>query len=263
MIANKRKFLRSVNGPSENAESISSRDRQSDRARTCALSSEKLSDHVVACELGNIMNKEILINMLMNKSLPDEFNHIRGLRDVKDVKFTTNPEYAADSSSSPFICPITRMEFNGLQPFVIIWTTGYVLSEKSIREMGNQSLQAEYGPFTDEDIVRLLPSDDEQVDIMKTLTEKRQKIKNDKKVKKRSIEDVESNAVPSKISSAVIPLSKKLLQAESIVSAAAKSVQLHAANSGVYKNLFHKDKEADKHDRDLFMSVAGIRYTLK
>lgn len=46
------------------------------------------------------------------------------------------------------------MEFNGIQPFVFIWSTGWVLSEKAVREIGVEGLNAEYGPFSESDIIR-------------------------------------------------------------------------------------------------------------
>lgn len=53
-----------------------------------------------------------------------------------------------------FCCPVTRVEMNGVHPFVVVWTTGHVLSEKALKEVGAGALQVEYGPFAEEDVIR-------------------------------------------------------------------------------------------------------------
>jgi hypothetical protein len=55
---------------------------------------------------------------------------------------------------------------------------------------------------------------------------------------------------------------KALTSASSLTKAAGGEVAAQSEKSSVFKNLFHTDGEADKKDRDLFMSVAGFRYTL-
>ena len=109
------------------------------RSSTCTQSSQPLNEPIVICELGNLYNKDILIQALISKSLISSCNHIRGLKDVKDAIFVHNNDDNNDdkkSNSNRFICPVTRLEFNGSLPFVLIWSTGYVLSEKAIREVG-------------------------------------------------------------------------------------------------------------------------------
>ena len=107
-----------------------------------------------------------------------EFRHVSKMKDVKEVVFYTNPQYEhakstgsssssgsssgsggsssivegttsslANEGPSPYACPVTGIEFNGRHPFVVLWTTGYVLSEKALKVMGAPALQAEYGPF--------------------------------------------------------------------------------------------------------------------
>lgn len=144
----------------------------------------------MACEMGNLYNKEAVINALLNKTLNAKFAHIRGLKDLKTLKLTPNPNYSVQNEHDgalpiQFICPITGMEFNGIQPFVVIWTTGFVLSHKAIKEMGVAQLQDEYGPFTPEDVIMLLPDDEMQINLQRQqLIERRNKRKSEKKLKK-------------------------------------------------------------------------------
>lgn len=154
---------------------------------------------IVACELGNLYNKEDIIKALINKTLCPAFSHIRGLKvfclpfsvklqvgsvhyvvtvqDLKTVEFTFNPLDKKDHESAcKYCCPISSTEFNGLNPFVLIWTNGQVVSEKGIREMGGiEHLQAECGPFTDMDLVRLLPLTGEECVLQVERMEKRRK----------------------------------------------------------------------------------------
>jgi hypothetical protein len=81
------------------------------------------------------------------------------LQDVKVLRFAPNPDYRegqdVEGALVPqFRCPVTQMDFNGLHPFVAIWPTGWVLSEKAVRELGVGALQEEYGPFAEDDIIK-------------------------------------------------------------------------------------------------------------
>ncbi|KAG0468809.1 hypothetical protein HPP92_018137 [Vanilla planifolia] len=58
------------------------------RWTTCALSADPLSPPCVIDCLGNIFNKESLVEALIHKRLPREFNHIRGLKDMIPVHLT-------------------------------------------------------------------------------------------------------------------------------------------------------------------------------
>lgn len=193
---------------------------------------------------------------LLSKSLPETFSHIKNLRDIKDCHFTENNNRSSSvsgtsgySAINKYMCPITSVEFNGLHPFVLIWTTGKVLSLKALKEISSDELQSEFGPFTESDIVRLLPTG-EDLEFAKQKVDAKKSKKKDSK--KRHAEDQGSDSI-----------SKKVSKAAQIATTASKTVGEQSANSEVFKNLFHTGNETDKHDRDLFMSVAGMRYTLR
>jgi len=348
VIATERKFLRGTKSD-EKDESKNIKKNQITRAQICAHSGSKLRHPIVVCEMGNLYNKEAIITALLNKTLNPSFSHIRGLKDIKELIFSRNTDYEESKETngefqSKFMCPITLMEFNGLTPFVVIWTTGYVISEKAIREMGIDALQAEYGPFANIDIIKLLPIEEEIPQQVSLLQERRMRKKKDTKdSKKRASEnlskthsiatdttgamcdssiDNSSDMHPHSSSSAVMTdttqhttshlmsstntltcssqtskkrkttnnastsdvaddvhanasrnhgqvqgqgqgtgiggLSKAAVTAQSVNEAVKKREE----ESSVFKSLFHKGSSADKHDRDLFMSVAGLRYTI-
>ncbi|CAM9160563.1 unnamed protein product [Ectocarpus fasciculatus] len=157
VIAVKREFVRGCRNKNEEE----AKQQAVNRSKHCAISNEKLVQPIVACELGHLYNKEALLTALLEKSLNAKFSHIRGLKDVKALKFAPNPDFRegmdVDGALLPqFRCPVTQMDFNGIHPFVCIWTSGWVLSEKAIREIGIAGLQGEYGPFVENDIIRFI-----------------------------------------------------------------------------------------------------------
>ena len=84
---------------------------------------------MVGCRLGYLYNKEALLKVLIDKTVPAEFSHITKLKDVRDLKVTENSN---PNSDYPLICPLSRMEFNGLSRFVFLWTCGCLVSEKTL-----------------------------------------------------------------------------------------------------------------------------------
>ncbi|CAH1420238.1 unnamed protein product [Lactuca virosa] len=79
----------------------------------CALSNEPLKHPIVVDYLGNLFNKQPLVEALLMKKLPKAFSHIKGLKDMIAVELAAIP--GSDSPSSgdvKFQCPITGMEFN-------------------------------------------------------------------------------------------------------------------------------------------------------
>ena len=123
----------------------------------CNLTQDTLVRPIVACELGRLYNKEAIIKSLLRRknvhySAEDyvadntSVDHIRSLKDIKELLLTENPVFAkhksgpslgdgtyVDSLMSPFICPITGLEMNGTYPFIFDWTTGKVLSERGYK----------------------------------------------------------------------------------------------------------------------------------
>lgn len=209
---------------------------------------------------------------------------------MKTLRLFPNPNYSNDKETdgelpAKFSCPITKMEFNGNHPFVAIWTTGFVLSEKAIKELGIEALQGEYGPFTADDIIKLIPVGGEVEAQVAKMVERRNRKKAEKASKKaehsteqdgtaeprkRKHKDdakgsmeksarVEVSAGTSDSGSANVT---SISKSNSLVKSANTAIKAQEESSSVFKGLFHKDNEKDKHDRDLFMSVAGIRYTL-
>ncbi|CBJ28952.1 conserved unknown protein [Ectocarpus siliculosus] len=162
------------------------------RTKVCAISNEVLREPVAACELGYLYNKDVLISGLLNRDLNPAFNHIRGLKDIVECKLTPNPSFEKEDRAfdgpepARFMCPVTLQEMNGSHAFVVLMSTGWVMSEKATKEVGIAGLQEEYGPFTEDDIVGLAPTDEERETRTRQLITKREKARLAKKSSKKS-----------------------------------------------------------------------------
>ena len=187
----------------------------------------------------------------MSKSLLSSCNHIRGLKDVKNAIFTRNNDNNnnddTNNNANRYICPVTRVEFNGALPFVLIWSTGYVLSEKALREVGVDSLQAEYGPFKESDIIKLIPRDDDLVQLKNDMKSRRENVMNEKKRKRENnnsntdtnttkpMKKEERNENTKTINSAKM---STINSANVIAMAAIDTVKKQEERSSVFKNIF-------------------------
>jgi hypothetical protein len=307
--ATQRRFIRGYKNPEDKEETKNVKVQQRLRTQTCAYSSTRLEQPICACELGNLYSKEKIVNGLVEKALPAQLSHIRGLKDLKNLRFTPNPDYSADLESNGqyvamYICPITQLEFNGIFPFVVIWSTGFVISEKALREIGIDGLQAEYGPFGPNDVIKLLPQSEELDECRDAMNARRTEAAAHKKEKKSKASSSASAATDAATdadyaedeaaatgkrkrkdnngsssnsaasasaatgasagSSETDGKQVKITKASSLVKSANQEIaKLSSSESGVFKKLFHSDKDvAQKKDKDLFMTVAGIRYTL-
>ena len=97
------------------------------------MTKQRLNPPLAICRLGLIYNYEEVLNLMMEKKIPHEFNHIKTLKDVKMLKnIELNPE---KNSDFPLICPISKIEYNGLNKFKAFWSCGCICSEKAIDEL--------------------------------------------------------------------------------------------------------------------------------
>ncbi|XP_068710196.1 replication termination factor 2-like [Montipora foliosa] len=162
----------------------------------CALSEAELRTPIVCCELGNLYNKEAVLEYLIDKSsvTTDIASHIRSLKDVKELKLTNNPAFEqksmehADSyldfQASRFICPVVGIEMNGRYKFCFIWNCGCVFSERALKEVPSTVCNNCGKPFSSDDLV-VINGNEEEVSAMRAkMEERRQKTKMEKKAKK-------------------------------------------------------------------------------
>ncbi|VDK74651.1 unnamed protein product [Litomosoides sigmodontis] len=142
------------------------------RWRLCRLSQEPLKRPIVACRLGNLYNKEEVLNAILSKKIAEceVAKHIKGLKDIKELKLTDNKEYSEsgadkgdiykDHNIAPFCCPVTGISMNGNHPFTVNWRCGCVISEKAIEEVKPDVCHGCGGPFSKDDLIMLNPPQD-------------------------------------------------------------------------------------------------------
>ncbi|XP_015791440.1 protein RTF2 homolog [Tetranychus urticae] len=174
------------------------KDKQADTAAKwnyCALSCQQLRKPIVSCPLGRLYNKDAIIQYLLDKETKSEVvEHIRGLKDVKELILTDKPGYEEKvvegglySSDSRYICPVTGLEMNGKYKFCYLQTCGCVLSDRGMREVKSETCHKCGKPFSEDDVVVLNGSDEEVKLARAKMEEKRLKEKSEKKGKKRKI----------------------------------------------------------------------------
>ncbi|KAL4400652.1 Replication termination factor 2 [Malassezia pachydermatis] len=110
----------------------------------CRISRQKLRAPIMIDRLGQLYNKEALIEYLLRKSTKTVSEaetkvagHIRGLKDVRQVQLHVNPTHEAaggDALYYPYACPLTQRVMNGKHKFVCLWPCGCVMSETGLRE---------------------------------------------------------------------------------------------------------------------------------
>ena len=140
---------------------------------------------IVACPHGRLYKRENALEALLRRSqgAGDDGktsplgNYIRGMKDLYPVRFHVVP---TSNGEGGYIaaCPITGSEIgNGnIASYLIVRAKSKdkkdkkksgetdeveknpnVLSERALKEMGLDGLQAEYGPFEEKDMIRLAP----------------------------------------------------------------------------------------------------------
>jgi hypothetical protein len=105
---------------------------------------------------------------LVEKTVPTPFAHIRRMKDFKKVKV----EFSEGTSDDcPIICPLTKIEMNGLNRFVLLWKCGCIFSEKMLSTLKFQEKRCLVcnTPFKKEDIVSLNLGNEEKEKLRKEL----------------------------------------------------------------------------------------------
>ncbi|XP_058114104.1 uncharacterized protein LOC131256985 [Magnolia sinica] len=163
------------------------------RWMACALSSEPLRRPAVVDRLGNLFNKEALVEALLSKKLPRGFGHIRGLKDMIPIELSLISGQESDeriSFDTRFQCPITGLEFNGKYRFYALRGCGHVLSAKALKEVKTSACLVCHREFSELDMIVINPSGEEAAALRERLEEERVKLGKKKEKKARNGETV-------------------------------------------------------------------------
>uniref|UniRef100_A0A0D6R4A3 Ubiquitin-like domain-containing protein n=1 Tax=Araucaria cunninghamii TaxID=56994 RepID=A0A0D6R4A3_ARACU len=153
---------------------------------TCALSQDTLKPPCVIDRLGNVFNKESLVRALLGKSLPPQFGHIKGLRDMIDIHLDPIPGVRVldDVSETKFQCPIAGLEFNGKYKFFALPGCGHVISAKSLKEVQSTSCLVCHAPFSEGDKIVINGNEEEVTALRLKMEQERASKVKEKKQKK-------------------------------------------------------------------------------
>ena len=102
---------------------------QKTKSNLCSMTKEQLRKPIVGDRLGQLYNKTSVIEYLLNKNKPKGFEHIKSLKNVKELKCTIN-------DNGYIQCQISQEEFSGLNKFFFLWTCGCVFSKTAMDKLG-------------------------------------------------------------------------------------------------------------------------------
>ncbi|KAF7152736.1 hypothetical protein RHSIM_Rhsim01G0035700 [Rhododendron simsii] len=152
----------------------------------CALSNEPLKHPAVIDLLGNLFNKQALVEALLGKKLPKAFGHVKGLKDMVSVELSMIPGLESGGDvigGTRFQCPISGLEFNGKYRFFALRTCGHVLSAKALKEVKSSVCLVCHKEFSESDKIAINGSEEEVEKLRERMEEEKAKVR-DKKAKK-------------------------------------------------------------------------------
>jgi hypothetical protein len=104
------------------------------KSRLCAMTKEPLREPIAVCRMGMLYNKEEIIKRLIEKTIPRAFRHIKKLKDVKEAKVQLRPN--KEDGTNIIVCPVSQIEMNGFNNFLMPWGCGCIFSEEAAKELG-------------------------------------------------------------------------------------------------------------------------------
>ncbi|KAL5066217.1 hypothetical protein RYX36_027954 [Vicia faba] len=155
--------------------------------QNCALSNEPLREPCVIDKLGNIFNKEALVEALLGKKLPKEFGYIKGLKDMIKIKLSSIP---GEDDGAKFRCPVAGLEFNGKYRFFALRNCGHVLSSKALKEVKSSACLVCHEEFGEGDKI-VINGNEEEVEVLRERMEEEKAKVREKKTKKVKNSDSE------------------------------------------------------------------------
>ena len=137
---------------------------QKTKSNLCSMTKEQLRKPIVGDRLGQLYNKTSVIEYLLNKNKPTGFEHIKSLKNVKDLKCLIN-------DNGYIQCQISQEEFSGLNKFFFLWTCGCVFSKTAMDELNikNKCINCNIDFDINKDLISLNHSKKTKREILKKL----------------------------------------------------------------------------------------------
>lgn len=249
----------------------------------------EISSNIVCCPYGKLYNKEAAIEALLRNDNETSWD-VQSMKELYPVRF-----HLVKTNNNAYIptCPVTGTELNGSQPcFVLVPPLDKknkkdkkkntndkknndnkvnVVSQQAMREIGIDSLQDEYGPFDNNNLVKLAPSDRDVENIKLQVEARRLKQKRDIEDKKRSKEkrklkhndnndnkrnkhqiSTKNTNIPNNVIVSSIPITKGIPIAKGTVQTAKCSFEKAVASNSILSSLFNENSNSlsDKDKKD-------------
>ena len=137
---------------------------QKTKSNLCSMTKEQLRKPIVGDRLGQLYNKTSVIEYLLNKNKAKGFEHIKSLKNVKDLKCIIN-------DNGYIQCQISQEEFSGLNKFFFLWTCGCVFSKTAMDELNikNKCINCNIDFDINKDLISLNYSKKGKREILKSL----------------------------------------------------------------------------------------------
>ena len=137
---------------------------QKTKSNLCSMTKEQLRKPIVGDRLGQLYNKTSVIEYLLNKNKAKGFEHIKSLKNVKDLKCLIN-------DNGYIQCQISQEEFSGLNKFFFLWTCGCVFSKTALDELNikNKCINCNIDFDINKDLISLNYSKKTKREILKSL----------------------------------------------------------------------------------------------
>ncbi|KAJ4875252.1 Uncharacterized protein Rs2_40270 [Raphanus sativus] len=173
----------------------------------CALSNEPLAEPCVVDLLGNLFNKEALVNALLSKKLPKQFSYIKGLKDMVNIKLTSVAGLSGDidTTSARFQCPVSGLEFNGKYKFFALRGCGHVMSAKALKEVKSSSCLVCHADVKESDRIVINGTEEEVSLLREKMEEEKAKVREKKGGSKKS----KKNGVAAVLADASVKVAKR------------------------------------------------------
>ncbi|KAJ0480558.1 putative Ubiquitin-like domain, replication termination factor 2, Ubiquitin-like domain superfamily [Helianthus annuus] len=158
----------------------------------CALSNEPLKRPIVVDYLGNVFNKQALVEALLMKNVPKAFGYIKGLKDMVSVELESIPGTEGAVSDVKFQCPVTGLEFNGKYKFYALKSCGHVLSAKALKEIKSSSCHVCRKEFAEADKIVINGNEEEVIALRERMEVEKLKVR-EKKAKVKKVKNGNEN----------------------------------------------------------------------
>ena len=101
--------------------------------------------------------------------------HIKSLKALHDATLHANPAHrnaahlkgqSDEDAEPPFYCPVANLPLNGRYPFVLIKSTGNVVSQRALKQVGGKVCPITEQPISPADALSINPLEEERKEML-------------------------------------------------------------------------------------------------